>query len=180
MRTAAAIVAAKEQRGNQQGDGRYDAGFRADDTAGEPRWSAHNGMQKIVIGRDSAVRDTVEEGLAPVIGSMETDGAPQSSGLPEEKGQKQTEEHNGGGADESFVWIGDEMAQAEQSGQQSGGRPEADSRTERELDVSAEREFFEKSDEEKCAGPSGERRADCRAVKSESGDTIGVQEEQSK
>src|SRR5215469_6426690 len=176
MRTAAAIVAAKEQRGNQQGDGRYDAGFRADDTAGEPRWSAHNGMQKIVIGRDSAVRDTVEEGLAPVIGSMETDGAPQSSGLPEEKGQKQTEEHNSSGADEIFIWIGDEMTQAEESGQQSGGRPEADSRTERELDVSAEREFFEQSDEEKCAGPCGERRENRCTVKSQAGNVVGMQE----
>src|SRR6185437_7622329 len=81
-RAMAAIVTAEERSRNEQNKRGYDAAFRAHNTAGEPCGAAQYGVQEIVIGCDAAIRNSVKESLAPVISSVESHGAPETSRRP--------------------------------------------------------------------------------------------------
>lgn len=153
----AAIVTAEEHCRNEQHKRRDDAAFRADDAAGEPCGAGECRMQKIVIGHDAAVGNAVESGLSPIISEVKADGAPEAAGGAQEKAQKQAKEHDGSRAGDSFVRVQKEMAQTEESGKQDAGGPKADAGGESVLSIPAEGELFEKSGEEECAGPCGER-----------------------
>ena len=95
----AAIVAADEQSRNEQDKWRDDAALRADDSAGEPPRAGQSGVHKIVIRHDSAVGNSEDAGLAPVVSSVKADRAPETSRCAQKEAEEQSEEYNRGRAD---------------------------------------------------------------------------------
>src|ERR1017187_201440 len=146
------------------------AAFRAGGPAAEDWLACGVGGEKMVLRHSSAVGDAPEEGLRPVPCGVEADRPPQRAGAPETEAKHHADQAGREHADRRFAWI-PAGAEAEEEGQDHGGRPETErsavarfksppvetSETAREgvLEVAAAELLLEQADQEKAEQPRG-------------------------
>ena len=124
----------------------------------------------MVLDHESAVSDTVEEGLGPIPRGVESDGPPERAGTPEAEAEDHSAQSGGEQSDGRFARVA-AVAEAEQDGQDCGRGPEAqgwavtglegplieagEAARERVLDVAAGEVLLLQADQEEAEQPDG-------------------------
>src|ERR1022692_1962719 len=119
-----AIASAGKGRDNDQGhDGQdgddEDAAFRTGGSATEEGLAYGVGGEEMVLDHESAVGDTVEEGLGPIPRGVEADGPPERAGAPEAEAEDDSDQPGGEQSDGRFAGVL-AMAEAEEDGEDGG------------------------------------------------------------
>ncbi len=173
-----AIEAAENQSYNQQRDGAQDARFGTDYPSCEPARATKRRTQHVVVGHDTAVGNSVES-LTPVPGEVKADGSPEAAGPAQEEAKEKPVQPRGDGAHGGLVGI-EVVTETEQERHHERRRPEADSGSERVLQVSAAQELFKQSGHEEGYAPRRHRGGNRDAVESQAGNVESAQHEHGK